>query len=387
MGRTIMAIAVLIFLLCETGCSTDIKQIERLNFANAIGIDFQDGEYYIYVQLVSFQSVAKSEGPRQPAKTWVGKGNGKSFEDTFFRIYLTAQERIIWAHVTAIVFSENALKAGLAPVIDSINRYQEFRMTPWVFATRGDVREMLSVNGFYDKSPLSTILHAPIGTYSQSSNIEPMKLFTMVKDMTEPGNTTVIPVLKVNKETWTMTDHKTDPKYEIEGAIFMKNTAFRAYIPLKKLNGLRWMQRGTVRAAVSLPSPEQMLVEVIMESPKAKVTLVNRGGQPQYKIDVRATGYVMYRENNAYPELSELTSETEKVIKEEIRQLYDLGVRKKTDVLNLEHALYVKNNRLWKRAHPIEDYLSSEELLKTIDVHVSITHSNASKNKRVNFPE
>lgn len=387
MGRTIMAIAVLLLLLCETGCATDIKQIERLNFANAIGIDFKDGEYSIYVQLVSFESVAKSEGPRQPAKTWIGKGSGKSFEDTFFRIYLTAQERIIWAHVTAIIFSENALKAGIAPIFDSINRYYEFRMTPWVFATRGDVREMLSVNGFYDKSPLSTILHAPIGTYTQSSDIEPIKLFHLVKGMSEPGKTTIIPVLKVNNETWTTTKHKTDPKYEIEGAIFMKDTAFRSFIPLKKLNGLRWMQRGTARASVALPSAEQMYVEVIMESPKAKVSLVNRGGRPEYRIDVRATGYVMYRENNAYSELSTLTSETEKAIEEEIRQLYALGVRKKTDVLNLEHVLFVKNNRLWKQAHPIEDYLSSEELVKTIDVHVSITHSNASKNKRVNFPE
>ena len=44
-----------ILLLFLTSC-TDIKEVQNLNYVTAIGVDFRDGEYIGYIQLISFNS-------------------------------------------------------------------------------------------------------------------------------------------------------------------------------------------------------------------------------------------------------------------------------------------------------------------------------------------
>lgn len=104
--------------------------------------------------------------------------------------------------MTSIVISESTLKKGIGEVYDSLIRYYEFRLTPWVYSTRGSVKEILSAGGFFGQSPLSTILHEPLGTYSQTSIIHPIKLHRLIGQINEPGFTSCIPSLTINKKDW-----------------------------------------------------------------------------------------------------------------------------------------------------------------------------------------
>ncbi|TXK71910.1 hypothetical protein [Paenibacillus sp. N3.4] len=73
-----------------------MKNIEKLNYANAIGVDYKDGKYYGYIQFIDFQNVAKSSDSKKgPSKVWIGEGVGYTFEEALFQTYETAQERII----------------------------------------------------------------------------------------------------------------------------------------------------------------------------------------------------------------------------------------------------------------------------------------------------
>lgn len=47
--------------LLLTGC-WDIREVQDINYISAIGVDYKDGEYIIYAQMLDFSSVAKQEG-------------------------------------------------------------------------------------------------------------------------------------------------------------------------------------------------------------------------------------------------------------------------------------------------------------------------------------
>nr|WP_231571358.1 hypothetical protein [Paenibacillus sp. VKM B-2647] len=69
-------------LVITTGC-WNIKEIQNISYATAIGFDYRDGKYIVYLQLIDFSSVAKLEGQQKSreAPVWVGKGTGASFTE------------------------------------------------------------------------------------------------------------------------------------------------------------------------------------------------------------------------------------------------------------------------------------------------------------------
>ncbi|OBZ09222.1 Ger(x)C family spore germination protein [Bacillus sp. FJAT-26390] len=370
-------------LLFTSGCSTDVKDIEKLSYASALGVDFKDGKYHGYIQFIDFQSVAKSsDGQKSPSRVWVGEGVGDTFEESFFNLYQTAQERIYWGHLTAIVISESAFKQGIKEVYDSFIRYYEFRLTPWVFGTRESIKDILSAGGFFGQSPLSTILHEPKGTYSQSSVINPIKLHRLIGQINEPGFTTAIPTLTLNKKQWSEKD-KPEPKLMINGAIFLKNDVFKSYIPIKDLNGLRWVQQGTVRAGIPVPNKKKPAVQIVVDNPKSKLSLDKTSVDIRYNIDLKATAYIVNRTKDSFLGLQQLTNKTTEVIEQEIRSTLKTGIEKKTDIYNIEHELYRHHYEKWKPISPDDMILLKKNLIQDIRIHLNIEHSSSEKNSTI----
>ncbi|WP_158606584.1 Ger(x)C family spore germination protein [Paenibacillus ginsengarvi] len=383
MRKRINVILALALLMLGAGCSTDMKNIEKLNYANAIGVDFKDGNYHCYIQSIDFQSVAKtSDGQKGPGKIWIGEGIGSNLEDALFQTYESAQERIIWGHVTAIVISENAIKEGIIGIYDSFSRYYEFRLTPWIFATRESVKDIFSATGFFERSPLNSILHEPKSIHSQSSYVTPIRLHTLIRQTNEPGFTSCIPSLAINKKMWTE-KKKQEPKLRIDGAVFLKNESFKSYIPLEKLSGLRWVRPGTIRAGISVPDPKHPSVQIAIENPKRRLQYSGNGDGPRFDLRVKGTGYTVSRIKNDLVSLSLLTSMTESAIEKEIRDLYKLGIEKKTDVLNMEYDLFRYQHKKWKELTGGENVLLTDEALQDVTVDINIEHTSTEKNERV----
>ncbi|MEK3883234.1 Ger(x)C family spore germination protein [Paenibacillus sp. PL2-23] len=369
--------------LTLSGCSTDVKNIERLNYATAIGVDYKDGEYRGFVQFVDLQAEAKTtEGINQEARIWIGEGRGETFEDSFFNIYRTAQERIFWGHLTAVVISESAMKKGLPSILDSITRYNEFRLTPVVFGTRGSVKEILSQGGFYGQSPLSTILHEPGGIYQQSSFIHSVQMHRLISYLNEPGYTTCIPTLAVNNLQWTE-KNKRKKLLMIDGAIFVKDQSYRSFIPLKELTGMRWIQKDTQRAGVPVPIDGGPSVQAVINRSKPKLKLLQGGYSPEFKFLYEGSGYLVNRANNEWSKTGELNEAVEKVIRKEVEDLFQTGRRKHTDVMNLEYHMFRYHHRLWSSLPSPEATIMSPDTLSTINVHVNIRHTSTVKNRNV----
>jgi spore germination protein KC len=380
------ATVLVLCLLFVTACSTDIGEIENQNFACAIGVDFQDEEYHVYIQMVSLSAVAKREGgEKAPPDVYVSKTSGKTFIDGFFKAYYTAQERFMWANVTAIVLSENALKKGLAGVFDGLTRYYEFRPTPWIFGTQNSMDDILSTNGFFNQSSLNTLLHRPESTYEQSSTIHPVKLNQFVREFFEPGRTTYIPSLTVNDTQWKK-NNKDESKLAINGAFFLKDSKYKGYFPYEKLKGIRWITPETVRASILLPNEQNSEFLAVLENQKVKIEPEKQDGNYRFTILYLAEGNVSNRMRNNTLNVNAMEEFVKKGIFSEVRQLYQLGLEHNVDFLNLEHQLYRKHHSDWKKLKG-KNTLLRDDSIKGLEAHITLEHSGSFNNRKITIKE
>jgi spore germination protein KC len=386
MKRTSIIGLIILFLLSVTSCDHDIGEIENQNFATAIGVDYRDGEYFVYIQLLGLSSVAKTEGgDKAPPVVYISETSGKTFIDAFFKAYHTAQERILWAHVTAIVLSETVLEKGMGSVFDGLTRYYEFRPTPWLFATKSPMVEVLSTGGFFNQSSLATILHSPKGSYEQSSTIKPVKLNHFAREFFDPGRTTYIPSLGIDDTQWKK-NTQNEAKLTIDGAYFLANQKYKGYFPYEKLKGIRWITPETIRASILLPSEKDPEFITVLEDQIVKITPEKQNGDFRFSLLYLANGIVSNRMKNNTIQVKAMEEYVKKGIISEVRQLYQLGVEHDIDFLNLEHQLYRKYHHDWIKLKK-SDSILREDSIKSIEAHITLEHSGSFKNRKIQIKE
>ncbi|MDV2682982.1 Ger(x)C family spore germination protein [Alkalihalophilus lindianensis] len=377
-------VLLLVFSFVLTGCN-DVKELQNSNYATAIGVDYKDGKYESYIQMVNLDQVATTEGGgRGEPQMLVSKAVANTFEEAFFEVYKTAQERIIWAHVTSIVLSETAINEGFQHIYDALTRYYEFRLTPWVFGTNDSIEEVLSITGFFAKTSLDTIMHNPIRSYEQSSMIRPIKLQRLAREMFEPSQTTYVPSITIDHTQWDK-NREDEPKLMINGAFFIQNQHYKGFFNLDELKGLRWTIPDTQRASLVVPDEINTEFVLILKDPTAKISSEVEGNSPSFVIHIKAKGYFTNRMNNHNLLLGKIIEDSKEKLKDEIKQLYQLGIEKNVDFLNLEHELYRKHSTVWKQLKEDGKIIINEDSLNNVTVDLTLKHTGAVLNKTLDI--
>ncbi|MGM0863360.1 MAG: Ger(x)C family spore germination protein [Bacillota bacterium] len=368
--------SLLIFL--QTGCG-DVKEMQKVYYVSAIGVDYQDDQYHAYVQMVTFGA----PGTKAEPKTWVSETTGKNFDDALSGVYNSAQNRILWGHVNALLVSEDALKNGFQDVMDAIFRYYEFRLSPWVFGTKEPVDKILSTQSLLNQSAIETLLHEPRGAFQQNSKIRPITLQEFTRELYEPSKTTYIPSLSVNESHW-KENQKNVPILENDGAFFLKNNHYKGFYTSVELKGLRWITPETERAGISVPSENQTDFKVVFDEIEAKVKVADFNqdeDSPRFSVHLNAKGNITNRIENEILSYDKMEKYTEESIASEIEKLYHLGLKNDTDFLGLEHILFRKHNRKWRNTLDNESKVLTEVSLKDIIIDVTIEYTGALQNQ------
>ncbi|MGD6842489.1 Ger(x)C family spore germination protein [Bacillus infantis] len=384
MHKFAIALMAIILLFSATAC--DIAEIENQNFATALGVDYQDGKYHLYIQMLGLGSVAKSEGgEKAPPEVYVSESSGETFIDAFFKAYGTAQERFLWAHVTAIVLSEAALEKGLDSVFDGLTRYYEFRPTPWIFGTKEPLIDILSTGGFFNQTSLNTILHSPESTYKQNSTIRPIKLNQFAREFFEPACTSYVPSLTIVQTQWKK-NKKNEPKLAFNGAFFLADQKYKGYYSYDQIRGIRWLTPETLRAPLLLPNEKKPEFLAVLEDQSIKVQTEKQGESFRFTIFYYANGIISNRIRNNIINPDSMEEYTKKGVIKEIRQLYQLGIEHDIDFLNLEHQLYRHYHSDWKKLKDQQNLLT-EDSLKAIEAYITLEHSGSFKNRKITIKE
>ncbi|BFT75479.1 Ger(x)C family spore germination protein [Paenibacillus sp. P36] len=368
----------LLILVSQTGC-WDIKTIQDTNYFTAIGFDFQKGRYIVYAQMLDFGSVAKQEGGKagQKPQIWVGREEGATVNEAFNRLYKTTQQRVLWGHVSAYLFSSAALKQGISKFMDGSVRYSETRFTQWIYSTDESIEAIFSVVPFFNVSPMASILMHPIENYRQLSFIRPFRLYRAAALLREPGYTLMIPTLSIRDDVWKR-NQKPDPKLEVSGVYALGKNSMVEWFSDNQFKGDRWMEKSTARSPLVVYINGKPAQTVSINRPKPRITL-RKGDNLIFDVHMRCKSLTIESQETVDEE--SVRKQIEKQIAEEIEETFKQGKDRGVDIYQLEHVLYKQNFRLWAKLtsngeQPLEGYQ-----LGDVRVDVQLTHTGMLREK------
>ncbi len=245
--------------LSLAGC-WDSYDLEKNRYVSGVGFDKADGQNIIYAQMLDLTYLAKQEMGKSesPAVIYIGKGQGPTLNMAANHLYQTAQQRVLWSHVTSIVVTEAALKDGMEKFEDAFDRFRDTRYTQWVYGSRDDIETLFKTTDFFNISALTTILHDPESNYNQLSWIKPIRWVHFFADIMEPGKTVVLPTLGVNRNQWKRNGESTT-KLQVDGAFILGGKSYKGWLNNEQLRGLRWMTPGTKRTPLPIAEGSRVL--------------------------------------------------------------------------------------------------------------------------------
>lgn len=352
------------------GC-WDIREIQEINYITAIGIDFRNGEYMVYAQMLDFSSVAKQESgkPAEQIPIWVGRGTGKTLSEAITDIYTTNQQRLSWGHVTALVLTEPVLTAErMDQVFDLTNRSQEIRYTKWVYGTQNRLEELFTTTPFFQLSPLHSLLHEPEESFKQFSFVHPIQFNEFIIRYREKGATVVLPSLHISSANWTenMRQH---PLMQLNGAFFIQNRQSKGWMSREDISGIRWLASNSTRASVEIEKEGEPLGSIIFEAPQSAIEVIRRNSEVTYRVKLNVNA--MVKNLHTQINLQEMNKLAKQALRDEIVQTFRKASRKKIDPYQLSLHLYRKNPKLWKKLHA-EGKDVTDESLQDVEVTINL---------------
>lgn len=275
------------------------------------------------------------------------QGQRETLVSAITDLYKTAQYRISWGHVSAIILSEAAVYAHGAKISDMINRYPEIRYNAWIYGTRSPMEKVLATTPFFKLSPLASIIHDPTGNYKQSSLFPPVLFFKYIAKSKETSATSYLPSLGINSVQWAESDTKM-PMLMINGAFFEYGEQAKGFIPRAKLAGYHWLVPNMNSSPLVVKKDGKIYAELSLRSLDVKIIPTVSGQEALFHIKAKyKAGMFEYLIDTPYKETTQIAEE---LIKKEIMDTYKEGLKIGVDLFELGHVLRLKQPVLWKNS-------------------------------------
>ncbi|TDG00456.1 Ger(x)C family spore germination protein [Paenibacillus piri] len=381
MKQIAAAFVYLSVLLLLPGCWNS-KDIQSMAYVTALGLDYKDGKFHTYVQVLNFTNVAKTETSQlgKNIPVWIGKGVGKTITESFNDIYSTSQIRLFWGHVKAIVCSENILRDAekIRESYDMLNRYREVRYNILLYGTKVPLQEIFTKKSLMNFSPLDTIMYTPAQMNSQRTFILPVYGYRIISQFNEPSNSSLLPSLTVSKQGW-QEDTKIKPMLKVDGAFLLENTQLTGWLSENDLIGYRWMQKKMQRSSINIFDNHEPAAALVLLNPRPKIRPVFEDGNVRFDLSIKLDAYL----DELIVDLpkDKIESLAAKVIRDQIIYTYKKGIGLKSDVLKLDRSLYRDHPKEWKALHEKRRFLLDEHSLSHVDVRIHLLHTGKYKGR------
>ncbi|MFD6207073.1 Ger(x)C family spore germination protein [Peribacillus sp. NPDC060253] len=366
-----MLLIIPLFLLLS-GC-WDEKTIQDFHYITALGIDYKDGEYIVYAQLVDFAAVAKTEAkPTENPPVYVGKQKGRSISSAVNQLMRNTQQALYIGHVSTFVISENVLKQQSTEIVDYIYRNQLLRYSANIFGTKSSMDELFSINGYFNLSPLYTTLYLPEDIYRNRSFIHPITVQRYYSNQREKSSTTILPTITWNDKVWKEKDKNRKSLY-MDGAFVIYYKVSQPWFSENELSGVRWLTKRTNRTPVTISLNKQDIY-ASFSHPYHKVRPVFKNGKYKFDIEVVVNGKILGLDTQM--DIETIKRKFESEIKREIQTTFKTGIEKNADPLSLGKILYIKDTKYWQKNHIKEpnDFLDKDSI-NHINVKVHILNT------------
>lgn len=342
-------------------------------YAQGIGLDYKNGKFTVYIQLMNLSLLAKSEssgGNGSEMKSEIGQSSGATIEDAIANLYKTSQRRIHWGHLNYIFVSKKAIeKKGLQDIIDLLDRYFETHYRMWIYSTNEHLPDVMNTDPPINMSSYLSRISDPEAAFEQYSYIQSLDMREVLISHFEPPHEIVVPNVGYNKSNW-KGEKESRHIGVINGLSIIADNQLKGSILNSDANGYRWLEKKFKRTAISVQTKDIGSVGLTIVKRKVKIEPIIKNGEVQFDIQIKARA-VINKLNKNTP-TSELRKEAEKRIEQEVFHTYLKGLEYNSDIYRLSYELYKRDLSVWRKLEQEGRIPLKEESIRKIDVEVMI---------------
>lgn len=365
------AITLTLTCLLLAGCWDEVN-LQDVSYISGMGVDYKDGQYTIYTQMINFGAVAKTESPQpQAQKIWIGQGKGDSVLLAFYNLSRGGYTTLNLEHLKTIVVHERALDK-IADVLDGLNRQRASRYTSLLYGTNEPIENIFTTENFFDQSPLNSILYMPRPHDVQYTFTKPLRMQSIVQQLREPSMTTLLPALNTTEAFWRHGRKKMNTQL-IEGVFVFKNFKYQGYVLEKELPGVRWLDESFDKVFAKAGGGEHEATVSVTSSEHRFRVESSSSDHAVFRLNVQLKGHVV--ELDGQMSEREIIDSIEKRVRDEIESTYRYGLEHRMDIYHLEHHLYRYHHHYWKNHVKGKDWLPKQDQLTEIEVNLDLTDS------------
>ncbi len=369
MNKKILSILLLVFTTLLSGC-WDVTEPQRMYYVHALGIDFKDGNYETYMQIIDFANIAKSEQPNNPQaqQAEIGHAKGKTIEDSLFDLYHSIDQKAFWGHITYIILSEEVMKSNkVNQVLDFLTRYRETRYQIWVYGTKEPLDDLLVVTPINNKALTLSKLGDPLNSFKQESFVAPINLRKLVIGLNEPSHEVYLPLVSIDKG-WVSSKGQSE-SVEIKGITLLSKEGLKGFLTEENANGIKWMTNQTIRSEITGQIGEhKQFVTITLDHLKVLISPVVKNENVQFDIEIRMEANVLgITEEITTKEIRQLVK---KQVEKEVRETFQESLALNTDIYRLSEQLYRKDVKTWKKLENNGKIDLTEDSIRNIKITV-----------------
>lgn len=358
-------------ILFLSGC-WDVSEPQRMYYVHGVGVDFKDNKYEVYIQLINFADVAKSETPSpETTPSEIGHAKGDTMEEAIYNIYRSVDQEIFWGHMTYAIFTEEVLKSEHAiSVIDSFLRFRETRYQIFAHCTKDSLEEILLITPLVNKPLTSSKLSSPLNTKALETFIEPIDLRSLIIGLNEPSHEVALSLVSIN-ESWESKNEKPAKETSVNGNCILSKDGFKGTMKGNTARGTQWMltkkNRGDI--TIKVDDSERDYLTLDLEKIDLDVKPIVKNNQVTFEIDIKFNATLNGFKTKVTSD--EIRKGIIKKVKEEIKTTYEEGLKLDVDIYRLSEYLYRDKVKVWKKIENDGKIPLTKESISKINVYVN----------------
>ncbi len=328
---------VIVACLSLCGCTHDMnkEEIDAINMALVLGIDYKDGDY----QICALYSTGGGENGKAEAgfgKEEIIKGKGKTAYEALENLKLNDKKNLTLAQTGIFLIGEEAAKESIEKSIDFLKRDETIKMEALIYIIKGEEAQDFIKNAMEDKEIIHENLEAMKQKQLKFITKNENTLVNILNDMRQEYSSLLIPYL-VRKESG----------IRIEGYAVFDQLRLYDYLDHETSDGVNFIRNIVRTYPIYLKDGEDMSVTYAKTKMKAKLD------EKLVTVTIRVDFETAFKEVIAgpdvftMPELSRLTVEQEDYIRVILQKPVDYSIKNGLDILQLARLVENQNVSKW----------------------------------------
>ncbi|MEC0229412.1 Ger(x)C family spore germination protein [Paenibacillus alba] len=366
-------------LLLTSGCWSR-KELNSLSIAQGIGIDLEDNQYVLTVQIVNPGSFVKQQESMNTSIV-VYSAKGATLNEAVRRLSASVARKIFFAHIRIVVFSERVAKQGIAKPLDFLMRDNEIRSDfNVVIARDSTAKEVLSVLTPLEKIPSNYLFNALEVANKEWSHVVSVKMDEVANNILGEGMDPVLSGVRIlgdktkGKETANLQLSAPSVKFEHAGIGVLKKDKLVGWLDENESRGYSLLTDRVQRTALHIPCPSGGKLGIDISHVHTQMRSKVTNNNPEIWVDSSVKGNISSVECQidlsdlaTIEKINELVSAAEKSLMElSIQKAISLG----TDIFGFGIAVHRADPKFWKN-----NKSNWDERFEQMPIHIEVVTS------------